>query len=94
MIKPREKMVNHLKIHDKCFPRCATREQYRHWRSIHPTAGVAGFCEDCTPEFKHEKSLKGLCDYPEVLFYLDSDDLIYGSFGINDKKTALTWKEK
>lgn len=86
------KDANHLKLHDKQVPRCASQSQYDSWRDLRPAAGVAGFCEDCTPEFQKEKSAKGMCDHPEVLFYLDENGLIYGSFKIHEQKIALVAK--
>lgn len=86
------KDTNHLKLHDKILPRCTSKAKYDSWRICKPAAGVAGFCEDCTPEFQKEKAAIGMCDHPEVLFYLDDDGLIYGSFKIHEEKRALVAK--
>lgn len=81
--------IKYLELHDKHTPRCTTKSQYDFWRSGAFGNSVNGFCSDCTPEFQKEKAAKGLCDHPEVLFYLDNDGLIEGSFDIRHNQYAI-----
>lgn len=73
------KEENLMLLHDKYFPRCITYAQWKRWRETPPRAGVAGLCEDCTPEYQNEQCMLGKCDHPEILFYVDSEGMIFGS---------------
>lgn len=86
------KEENLMALHDKCFPRCITHEQWKLWRATRPSAGVAGLCEDCTPEYQNKMCLTGKCDHPEILFYVDKDGLLFGSLTPRIAEVALNIK--
>lgn len=57
------------------FPRCTDLATYMRWRraiwdnKVPPEKELgAGFCEDCTPEFKAERMAQGRCENPRVRF--------------------------
>ena len=61
------------------IPRCADREAYELWRSSPGArALINGFCTDCLPEYRDKMAAKGLCDYPETVFFFDSDGFVSG----------------
>lgn len=86
------KEENLMALHDKCFPRCITYAQWKLWRNTFPRAGVAGVCEDCTPDYQNEMCMLGKCDHPEILFYVDDDGMIFGSLTPRVSENAINIK--
>lgn len=86
------KEENLMLLHDKGFPRCITYAQWKIWRETPSRAGVAGVCEDCTPEYQNEQCLIGKCDHPEILFYVDSDGRLFGSLTPRANEVAVNIK--
>lgn len=63
------------------FPKCATKKQIQIW-SLDRGAldGVAGFCEDCLPDYQKDMIWEGKCDNPDVIFDIDEDGFVYGKY--------------
>lgn len=56
----------------KAQPRCCSDHDWEEWSKathVKPNA-IDWICSDCDPEFKREMQCEGLCDWPDVEFYL------------------------
>lgn len=66
---------------ESSVPKCATRSEYLWWKVIaraHPPSKNAGFCEDCTIEFKNKKINEGKCENPDIIFVYDEHRNLVG----------------
>jgi len=74
-------------------PRCAnSTEEYEEWRRFSRFQFLpAGFCTDCTPDYKCKMMREGRCDYPEIEF--DENDDGYLPEDYNDKPTKPKKKQ-
>ena len=70
---PRQVLNKSGGTHPLCFK---DSKQYTQWMLLLQMSGEskrAGYCLDCTPEYKHEMMACGRCEHPETRFMLRSD---------------------
>lgn len=51
-----------LKRYNYDHPTCCTKAEFLDWLDNVPGARMCNFCRDCTPEYRAEKELLGVCN--------------------------------
>ena len=77
-------------------PLCTAAATYKEWKALARGAMVAGFCTDCTGEYKRKMMAQGRCENPTVKFKFE-EDFITGYLPSllelqNDKEKREKWE--
>ena len=63
-------------------PMCASRGELNGWKKAAKLCGGltlrAGFCTDCTPDFKRKSMANSVCNNPHIVFSVDEDGFVEG----------------